>query len=163
MLNAFLAGSTLTHFLRTHRAGSNDQPTAHSAGARGPFGPRGDRGERGARRGPAEAQLLRDVVQALGGPHDTRAVAVLAPGRQRMATHRQAMVQAQDGVRQALAAEPYDEARLAAALAHLRGVAEAGQKDAQDTLVRLGRQLTAQERSRLGGDPVPVPHDAGKD
>jgi uncharacterized membrane protein len=154
MLNAFFAGSMLTHFLRVHRAGPQHHAEPRSSG---PHGPPLRRGDRGVGRGPAEAQLLRDVVQVLGGPRDARALAALTQGRERMKAHRQRMEQAQHGVRRALAAEPYDEAELTAALAELREVAAAGQREAQETLVGLGRQLTAQERARLavakGTDP----------
>jgi uncharacterized membrane protein len=163
MLNAFLAGSMVTHFLRVHRTGPHAHPAPRGTGTYRPPGPHGDRGDRGARRGPAEAQLLRDVVQVLGGPRDPRAIAVLAQGREGMSAHRQLMTEAQDDVRQALAAEPYDDVRLAAALAHLREVEERGQKHAQETLVRLGRQLTAQERSLLRRGNAPLPPNAGKD
>jgi uncharacterized membrane protein len=142
MLNAFLAGSIATHYLRGHR------DAAHHHQRNGDGGP-GPRGERGMRQGPPEARLLRDVVHALGGPRDPRALTAVAEGRQRMASHRQRLEEAQAGVRRALSAEPYDEAQLTAALAQLREVAAAGQKGAQETLARLGRQLTPQERSVL--------------
>jgi uncharacterized membrane protein len=158
MINAFFAGSMLTHFLRVHRGGPHHRIEPRSAGARGPAL---RRGERGAGRGPAEAQLLRDVIQVLGGPSDARALATLAEGRERMASHRQRVEQAQLGVRRALAAEPYDEAQLTSALSQLREATATGQREAQETLVRLGRQLTAEERSRLSTAKATAPSQGG--
>jgi|GEM_PF-2126897 len=155
MLNAFFAGSIATHYLRGHRGAAHHRPHG------GDDGP-GPRGEHGMRQGPPEARLLRDVVRALGGPRDPRALAALAEGRQKLANHRRRMEEAQTGVRRALAAEPYDEAELAAALAQLRQAAEAGQKDAQETLAGLGRQLTAKERSVLRASPAEARPEGGR-
>jgi len=154
MLNAFLAGSLLTHFVRAHRG-----PEHHGygrPGAEGPHRMRGGDGQRWDR--PAEARLLRDVVQVLGGPHDARVRATLDQERPRMMAHRGRMQRAQANVRIALGAEPFDAARLSAALSELAREAATRQEEAQRSLVRLGAQLTAAERSRLRSlPPVPAP------
>ena len=154
MLNAFLAGSLLTHFVRAHRGAEHHG--YGRPGAEGPHRMRGGDGQRWDR--PVEARLLRDVVQALGGPHDARVRATLDQERPKMTAHRARMQRAQANVRIALTAEPFDEARLSAALTELAREAATRQAEAQRSLVRLGSQLTAAERSRLRSlPPAPTP------
>lgn len=149
VINAFLLGSIATHFVRRHRL-----PVEHHHSLRGPSGPPGFDGagparDRWGKRGPAEAKLLRDVVDALGGPRDPRVESALRHAREQRMSHGRRMVEAQDAVRAALAAEPYDEARLRSSLAELRTLAEAGQKEAQEGLVLLASQLRPEERQSL--------------
>lgn len=151
MLNAFLLGVMATHLARGHH-GRAGRPPPHFEG-----GPRGG-GERFGRRGPAEAQLLRDVMRASGGPRDPRVREALSQGRRKMAAHRERMEQAENAVRQALSAQPYDESRLTLALGDLRRAAETGQTEAQETLVRLAAQLSQGERAELQGQrSAPAP------
>jgi hypothetical protein len=142
MANAFLAGSLVTHFMRGHRRPDHHaERRAGEPGRRGPGGPRWD--------GAPEGRLLHDLVDALGGPRDARVRAALGQGRARMTAHRTRLERAQAGVRSALGAEPYDQSRVTAALAELNRELEARQQEAQTTLIALGAQLTAEERSQL--------------
>jgi len=152
LLNAFLLGGLVVHFARGHR-GPPDQ--------RSPFATTRDHHRRGpppgrwAGRGPAETQLLRDVVRALGGPRDPRVQAALSDGRPRMSDHRERLARAQAGVRTALAGEPFEAAQLEQALAQLRRATDANQKQAQDTLIALAAQLRADERASLRSGSAP--------
>lgn len=154
MLNAFLLGSLVMHFARGHHGrpeGHHFLRREHGHGAAGA------EGNRWARRGPVEAKLLRDVIHALGGPHDPRVRGELSFGRGKMPSHTQRMERAQRAIRAALAAEPFDENRLRDSLAELRKTTEGGQREAQDTLVRLAGKLSAEERRQLRaatGEPL---------
>lgn len=147
LLNAFLVGGIVTHWARGHEERFGSRPALGDG--------HHPRRERPFRRGPAEAQLLRDVVRASGGPTDGRVRAALGEGRQRMQAHRKRMDRAEGAVREALSAQPYDEARLTASLTDLRRAAETGQAEAQETLVRLAAQLRPTERAELRGQASP--------
>ena len=155
VVNAFLLGTITTHFARGHRplpAQKRALRTPDVARPPGPLGAPGPAGfprERRNQRGPVETKLLRDVVQALGGPRDPRVEGALRRGREQRLTHGRQMTEAQEAVRAALAAEPFDEERLRGRLAELRATAEAGQREAQEGLVVLARQLRPEERLRL--------------
>lgn len=160
VVNAFLLGSIATHFARRHHLEAQHHHTLRARGGPPDFGPSsGHPRERWGKRGPAEAKLLRDVVDALGGPRDPRVEGVLERSRGQRMAHQRRMEEAQDAVIAALAAEPYDETRLRTRLAELRSAAEVGQKEAQEGLVLLAGELRPEERRTLRssspGQPKP--------
>jgi uncharacterized membrane protein len=155
--NAFLLGSIATHFARRHHLQAQHHHALRARGGPPDFGPPGHLRERWGKRGPAEAKLLRDVVDALGGPRDPRVEGVLAHGRGQRMAHQRRMTEAQDAVVAALAAEPYDETRLRSRLAELRSAAEVGQQEAQEGLVLLAGQLSPEERRTLRSGPPEQP------
>jgi uncharacterized membrane protein len=144
-LNAFFLGLLVMHHFRhdTGRLWRRGQAMQEFHGPR--------RGIDGGRSGPAEAPLLRELVRAAGGPHDPRIREVLRHGREAMQTHRQRVRTAQESVRTAAARLPYDELALRQALTRLGAEGASAQAEAQQVMLRLAAQLSAEERRRLTG------------
>lgn len=119
----------------------------------GPWGPPGMSPER------ATSWSEHRRLHALSGDQRTMVREAFAHHRDALRDQGRALHEARREVRAALAAEPFDRARLAAAFAALRSVTGAGQAALHTVLIDIAAQLPAEARTVLaplaepGGPP----------
>jgi uncharacterized membrane protein len=111
---------------------------------------RGDEpGPRNGGEGPDDLVLLRHMVRIMGGPDDPRVVKLKEASREDIRTTRQAIRAAHQKVHETLAAEPFDEKALRAALTELSDKSTLARSRAQTGIVELAALMTPEERKKL--------------
>jgi uncharacterized membrane protein len=114
----------------------------HGSGGPPGFGPAGPGG-------PGGPELLREVLRVMGGPRDPRVHELWQTRRAEQHRFHEQIQEARLAAQNAMASEPFDRAKLEAALAELQRIMSEGQRRAQSTAVDLVERLTPEERARL--------------